>query len=143
MFSKSCQYALQAVMYIGIASRNKKAVGLQEIAKSQEIPHHFLSKILQELVKKKVLTSIKGPNGGFSLLKSPKKLYLIKIVEIMDGMDIFDRCGMGLKKCSDQTPCPIHAQFKLVKQDIKQLLSTKSVYELSDDVENGLAIISL
>lgn len=130
-------------MYIAITSRVKPAVGLKEIAQSQEIPPHFLSKILQELVKRKILKSIKGPNGGFSLLRSSKKLYLIKIVEIMDGLDIFDRCGMGLKKCSDQNPCPIHAKFKLVKEDMKLLLNTKSVSELADDVDNGLAIISL
>jgi Rrf2 family transcriptional regulator, iron-sulfur cluster assembly transcription factor len=143
MFSKSCQYALQAVLYIGLKTREKNAVGLKEIAESQSIPHHFLSKILQELVKRKILISTKGPNGGFSFFIPPEKLYLMKIVEIIDGTDIFDRCGLGLKKCSDQTPCPVHAKFKLVKADIKALLTTKSVAELSEDVKNGLAIISI
>lgn len=143
MFSKSCQYALQAVLYIGITIKEQKAVGLKAIAESQKIPQHFLSKILQELVKKKVLKSIKGPHGGFAFVKPTNKLYLSQVVEIMDGTDLFDRCGLGLKKCSDQSPCPIHAKFKLVKADIKELLTTKSVAELSEDVNQGQAIISL
>lgn len=142
MFSKSCQYALQAVLYIGVVTKEKPAVGVKEIAESQSIPIHFLSKILQELIKRKILKSVKGPNGGFSFAKSPKRIFLIKVVEIMDGTGIFDRCGLGLKKCSDLTPCPIHSKFKIVKQDIKSLFTLKSVDTLADEVINGESIIS-
>ena len=76
-------------------------------------------------------------------MKSADKVYLNEVVEIMDGTDLFDRCGLGLKKCSDKAPCPIHTKFKQVKADIWELLSTKSVAQLANDVEKGLAIISV
>jgi len=142
MFSRSCQYALQAVLYIALHSKNKNAIGLKEIADSQKIPIHFLSKILQNLVKYKVLTSIKGPNGGFSLVKSPSQLKLMKIVEITDGLDVFDRCGIGLKACGDKKPCPIHFEYKKVKEKTIELLSTKSLAELCEDVESGQSIVT-
>jgi len=142
MFSRSCEYALQSILYITLHSKNGKAVGLKQISDSQKIPLHFLSKILQQLVKGKVLNSIKGPNGGFALNVSPNRLRLIKVVELIDGLDIFDRCGIGLKKCSDKTPCPIHFEFKVVKEKIRQVLTEKTLSELCDDVDKGLSIVS-
>jgi len=142
MFSKSCEYALQGVIYIALHGQNGKNVGLKEIAESQEIPLHFLSKILQIMVKNDILSSIKGPNGGFSLKKNPDNLYLKEIVEITDGTDLFDRCGIGLKKCSDTSPCPIHFDYKVVKDKIRDLLQTKSLSGLIKDIEAGKSIVA-
>lgn len=142
MFSKSCEYALQAMLYIALYADKGKNIGLKEIAENQEIPVHFLSKILQLLVKHKLINSTKGPNGGFFLLMSPKKITLLEIVKIIDGEDIFDRCGIGLKKCSDKTPCPIHNEFKIIKNNIKQGLSKKSIAELCKDVAEGKSIVN-
>ena len=64
MFSKSCEYGLQAMLYIAMNASEDRNVGLREIAVNQGIPVHFLSKILQMLVKNKLLNSVKGPNGG-------------------------------------------------------------------------------
>lgn len=141
MFSRSCEYTLQAIIYIALHAQNN-AVGLQEIAKSQNIPSHFLSKLLQILIKQKILSSAKGPNGGFTLAKPADKLTLLKIVTIIDGPDIFNKCGIGLKYCSDKTPCPIHAQYKLVKNRIQDLLSNKTLSELCKDIESGQAIVN-
>jgi Rrf2 family protein len=142
MFSKSCQYALQSILYIVLHSKDSQPVGLNEISESQKIPRHFLSKILQQLVRAKVLNSVKGPNGGFSMSKSPDKLNLMTVVKIVDGIEIFDRCGIGLKTCSDKNPCPIHFNYKEVKQKIKDLLSEKTLFELGEDVLKGKSIVS-
>ena len=142
MFSRSCEYALQAILYIALHSKNGNAIGLKEISESQKVPLHFLAKILQQLVKQKILNSVKGRNGGFALRISPDKLQLIKIVETIDGLDIFERCGMGLKKCSDKTPCPIHFEYKLVKERIRNLLTEKTLAELCQDVEKGQSIVT-
>lgn len=143
MFSRSCEYALQSILYITLHSNNGKAVGLKQISESQKIPLHFLSKILQQLVKAKILSSVKGPNGGFTLRISPHKLRLIKVVETIDGLEIFNRCGIGLKKCSDKYPCPVHFEFKVVKDKINEVLTEKTISELCEDIGKGDAIVSL
>ncbi|MDN5216620.1 Rrf2 family transcriptional regulator [Fulvivirgaceae bacterium BMA12] len=142
MFSKSCEYALRSILYITLHTKNDQAVGLKQISASQDIPLHFLSKILQQLVKHKMLNSVKGPNGGFSLNMPPNELRLIKVVELIDGLDILDRCGIGLKQCSDKTPCPIHFDYKIVKEKIRHLLNEKTLLELCQDVEEGKSIVS-
>ena len=89
MFSRSCQYALQAVLYIALHGQAKKSISAKEIAGSQGIPLHFLSKILQLLVRHNILDSIKGPKGGFSLNKPAEELKLLEIVEVIDGAERF------------------------------------------------------
>ncbi len=144
MFSRTCQYALQAVLYIALHTRNKggKMIGLKEISASQDIPLHFLSKILQILVKYKILTSTKGPSGGFALNMSADNLTLLEIVQVIDGLDIFDRCGIGMKICSDKAPCPIHTDYKIVKNKIRSLLEKKTLSELCEDVQRGKSIVT-
>lgn len=142
MFSKTCQYAIQAILYIAMHNQNGKMVGLKEIAEKQNIPHHFLSKILQQLVRQELLLSTKGPNGGFGLAQQADEISLLTIVEIIDGLSIFDKCGIGMKVCSDCKPCPIHNDFKVVKTKIKDLLEKKTVEELCQDVHNGNSVVS-
>ena len=142
MFSKSCQYAFQSVIYIALHSQNGACVGLKVIADHQEIPNHFLSKILQILVRNNILISTKGPNGGFALKKSSNNIRLMEVVEIIDGHGIFDRCGIGLKECSDTNSCPIHFDYKQIKEKIKQLLSEKTLGDLIKDIEMGKSIVS-
>lgn len=142
MFSRSCQYALQAVLYITLHGGNNGAVKIKDISESQDIPIHFLGKILQILVKHKVLISIKGPNGGFALGVKSEDISLLEIVSTVDGLDIFDQCGIGFKVCSDDQPCPVHNEFKDVKAKIKALLENKTIAELCEDVKNGKSVVS-
>ena len=142
MFSRACQYSFQAVLYIALHQQGSKLIGLKEIAAAQDIPQHFLSKILQNLVKSKILTSTKGSTGGFALYIPSDKLTLLEVVKVVDGLDIFDRCGIGLKFCSDVAPCPIHQDFKIVKNKIRSLLGEKTLADLCMDVEAGKSIVT-
>ena len=143
MFSTSCQYGLQGMLYIAIHSSKEKNVGLIEIAENQEIPRHFLSKILQQLVKAGLLESMKGPNGGFKLSKKPGKITLLHIIKAIDGLEVFTQCGIGFKKCSDDHPCPIHHDFKIVRDKVYELFKKKTLKELVYEAEHGEGIISL
>ncbi len=143
MFSTSCHYGLQAMLYIAMHSSEDKNVGLKVIAEGQDIPRHFLSKILQQLVKNNLLLSMKGPTGGFSLAKAPEKITLIKIIEAIDGLGVFNKCGIGFKQCNDKKPCPIHDEYKKVRQQVENLFSSKNLQDLIEDVKEGNSIISI
>ncbi len=134
MFSRSCEYGLQAMIYISLHSNSKDMVTLEQIAKSQQIPQPFLSKILQRLVKHKLIGSRKGRNGGFYFLKPPEKITLLEIVKTINGTDLLDGCVLGFSNCSDRNPCPVYKEFKSVKDRIKQILISKSLQTLSDDI---------
>ena len=82
--SRSTSYALLAVGYIA-KHKEKKIILSQSIAKEYDIPLEYLLKILQQLVKARVLRSKRGPRGGFSLGKSPKKITMLEVIEGVEG----------------------------------------------------------
>jgi Rrf2 family transcriptional regulator, iron-sulfur cluster assembly transcription factor len=135
MFSKSCDYGILATFYIAKNSSEKKYVGLKEIADATSIPPHFLSKVLSILVKNKILSSIKGLNGGFKLKKKSTEINMLDIVKAIDGTDIFDNCLIGLKECSDENPCLIHEHYKAIKEEFHTLLSKETLYALIEDLK--------
>jgi Rrf2 family transcriptional regulator, iron-sulfur cluster assembly transcription factor len=143
MFSTSCHYGLQAMIYIALHSSKEKNVDLTSIATELDIPKHFLSKILQLLVKNKLLISMKGPTGGFRLSKSAESITLIQVIKAIDGLGIFNQCGIGFKQCDDKHPCPIHHDYKGVRDRVEKLFKTKSLQELTEDIKTGDSIVSL
>lgn len=132
MFSTSCHYGLQAMCYLARKNADSEIVDLSEISEAQQIPKHFLSKILQQLVKGKLLSSMRGPNGGFQLTKPPIQIKLIDIVRIIDGLDIFEQCGIGYKLCNPEKICPIHDEFSEQRRSVYSLFSETSLDSLSE-----------
>ena len=100
MLSNSCKYGIRAVIYIASRQKDNGKTGIKQISKDLDLPTPFLAKILQQLAKQKILISLKGPHGGFSLLKDPKKITFLDIVRIIDGDEIFTNCIMHNTTCT-------------------------------------------
>lgn len=124
MFSKTCEYAIRAMIYIARQSKDGRKTGVKAIAAEIDSPEHFIAKILQDLVKKGLLQSAKGPNGGFYLEGEFTKCSIADIVRATDGDRLFTGCGLGLKQCSETRPCPIHKEFKAVRQSLHSMLES-------------------
>ncbi len=143
MFSKACEYAIRATLYIAVQSnQNNGRVGLKDIAKQINSPEAFTAKTLQLLVKNNIIDSVKGPNGGFSIDKDHmNKIKLIQIVSAIDGDSIFHGCGLGLKECSEKRPCPVHDKFKVVRNELRKMLDNTTVLELSLGLKKGITFL--
>lgn len=139
MLSKSCEYAIRAVLYVGSRQKtNPEArIGIKEIAAALEIPTHFLGKILQNLSRHDILSSIKGPNGGFFITDAQLLQPMIRIVELVDGLQIFRRCGLGLKMCSDAHPCPVHNDFKPCREGMENALRNRTIASMVENLSAG------
>ncbi len=99
MLSSTCKYAIRAIIYLGLNNKEGERIGIKVIAEDLNMPSPFLGKIMQTLAKNKVLTSTKGPHGGFALYKKPEDISVLSIIDIFDGLDLFDECVIGLKIC--------------------------------------------
>ena len=144
MFSKTCEYAIRATIYIASESSESKRCGIKDIARKIESPEPFTGKILQRLVKSNIINSIKGNGGGFEIEKSQFDLIkLDQIVRAIDGNDLFDRCALGLHDCSDQLPCPFHHKYKPVRENLKKTLKQTSLQELIDTYNSGGTFLKL
>ncbi len=141
MFSKTCEYAIRATLFIAQKSDDEGRVGVKEIALGIDSPEHFIAKILQELSKKGLVKSVKGPNGGFYHDEQTLQNSLIDIVTAIDGNKVFTGCGLGLKECSENHPCPIHHEFKKVRTEIRVMLEKAKIGQLSNALTNELAFL--
>lgn len=141
MFSKTFGYALRATVYVALHGKDGKRVSLQEASEALSIPHHFLGKIMQDLVKHGIFDSIKGPNGGFYGNAVTLQSLLIDILKITDGSLIFDQCALGIKRCNAAHPCPLHDDFAGCRNGMIQALTVKTVGMLAEEVEAGKSFL--
>lgn len=137
VLSKSCQYALRAVVYIASQATPAHLVGAQEIADGLDIPKHFLSKILQQLTRNQLVSSTKGPHGGFYLSEENELITIDRIVEVMDGPGLFKACVLGMPKCSSTHPCPLHFEAVEYRDGLYHKLKQLTVKELALVVSKG------
>jgi len=132
MLSNTCKYAIRAVLYLAINCEEGMKIGIKQISKDLDIPTPFLGKILQSLAKHKLLSSTKGPNGGFGIGKDISTIYLMDIVEIIDGMDNFHKCVIGIKYCSEQeNPCALHTRYAGLREETRKIFETETIGQLS------------
>lgn len=139
MLSNSCKTAIKAVIYLAFQDTDQEKSSVREIAEGINASEHTVSKILQNLVRQKIINSLKGPKGGFFITEQQKEQPIFSIVETIDGKDTFNECGLGLSKCSSTHPCPIHDDYKKGREIIHDLFKTKTINSLCKPLENGLA----
>ncbi len=108
---------------------------LNDIAASESLPYHFMGKIFQNLVRSGLLRSVKGPGGGFSLTRSADEISLYQIKEAIDGTADLYRCAVGLDRCEDSTPCPLHDTFKPLRLEIRHYLEQTTLADMATAVQ--------
>lgn len=143
MFSKATEYALRATIYIAQKGSEERKLGIDEISKAIDSPRSFTAKILQSLTgDNKIVSSVRGPNGGFYISEKAKKLPVRSILQAMGEDDVLEKCVLGLKLCSEVQPCPMHAQYKSIKQQLIKLFITKTIGDLAADIKDGVVFIN-
>lgn len=130
VFSKSFGYALRGVLYVAMSSEDKGKVQLDEIAEKLSVPRHFLGKVMKNLVKEGVLSSMKGPYGGFYINKETMQISLFRLIEITGEVEELSTCVLRLRKCNAQHPCPMHKQIESLRKQWRSLLSSTNVGDL-------------
>ncbi len=137
MFSKTCKYAIRAVLFLAQRAEGSTKIGVKDLAEGLNAPKHFLAKILQQLSKHGLVSSVKGPNGGFYMSEKNLEGSLHDIILCIDGPDFFSGCVMGLPNCSDKNPCPLHVQAFAYRQGMNYQLKFQTLKELANIIDEG------
>lgn len=137
MLSLTCKTAIKAVIYLSSQSAEGVKTSIKEIAENIQASEHTVGKILQQLAKKKIIKSLKGPLGGFFLSTEQQAQPIIKIVKAIEGEEIFQECGLGLSKCSASHPCPVHDEYKVVREMMEKIFNDRTIQSLRESVING------
>lgn len=138
MFSKACEYAIRATIFIASESEKGRRASLKGIAREIDSPEAFTAKTLQKLSKSGIVTSTKGAHGGFNI--EPERTPKIKVSEIViaiDGDTVYKRCSLGLHACSEDHPCPFHSKFRPVRQELQDIIENTSLRDLTSGLVSG------
>jgi Rrf2 family protein len=130
IYSRSSEYAIRAFVHLAQVPEGKYAM-VKNIAAAEEIPAHFLAKILQQLARKGLLRSSKGPTGGFALRVDAADIHLLDIVEALDGLAAYQQCASGLAECNEDMPCSMHDSWVALRERIMDYLGKNSIADLA------------
>ncbi len=141
MLNQTCKNAIKAVVYLSAKSDDGRKTGIKEVAEHIGASAHSVGKILQLLAKEDIINSMKGPTGGFFLNERQQLQPIYNIVLAIEGENVFKECGLGLTKCSETYPCPIHDEYKKIRKQIENLFKDKKVIDLRNKVTDGIAYL--
>lgn len=142
MLSNSSKYAIRAVLYLTENASKEHKIGSKQVATDLTIPAPFLAKTLQELTKKNIISSIKGPHGGFYLTEKDEKNSLFDIIECIDGVEKFNNCYLGQSECSDKNPCVVHHIYVPFKNKLIKKLKERTILEMSVEYAKNKNILN-
>ncbi|MBS1747345.1 MAG: Rrf2 family transcriptional regulator [Bacteroidetes bacterium] len=142
MLSLTCKASIKAVIFLASKHDSAQKSGIKEIAEVINENEHTVGKLLQKLVKDKIIKSSKGPNGGFFISEKQMQQRIIKIVESIDGKSVFKKCGLSIEKCNDKRPCALHYEYKPVRELFQKMCTQNRVIDLYQNVRSGKAHLS-
>jgi Rrf2 family transcriptional regulator, iron-sulfur cluster assembly transcription factor len=138
IFSSATEYAIRGVSELA-ARASDKTIMLDDLVKGTDLPRDFLAKIFQKLVRAGVLRSAKGRGGGFALARPAHETTLLQIIEAVEGVQLMDRCVVGLEKCTDAMPCSQHDLYKPIRQRLKDYLNTTTLADMAASLRSKQA----
>jgi Rrf2 family protein len=133
MLSNASKYAIRSILYLASNSSENNKISVKIIAEELETPQSFLAKLLQQLTTNNLVSSTKGPHGGFYLSSKNKNRSLWDIISCIDGKEKFNQCFLGLSECNDANPCPAHAVVAPFKQQMLENFRDKTIGQFADE----------
>ena len=127
--SSTARQAIHAVLCV--ARGGGEPLRVEGIAAATGLPRNYLSKTLHALSRAGVLSSERGPRGGFRLAHAPERLTLARVIAPFSRPG--RRCLLGRPTCSDRTACPAHAQWSAIADTLEAYFSTTTIASLLED----------
>lgn len=130
IYSNACEYGIRAMVHLADYAPGTRVLA-RDVSDKEGIPGPFLGKVFQTLVKAGLLTSSKGPGGGFSLARDASEITLLDIRAAIDGIRDLEGCAVGLSECNDEQPCPLHDSWSPIREQIKAYLAKTTLTDMA------------
>jgi Rrf2 family protein len=131
------------VLFLALNSNEDKKIMVKDIAGPINVPQPYIAKLLQELSRQNLISSTRGPKGGFYLSEDDKKQPLKTLIKAIDGEKRLNPCLLSLENCDDEKPCPLHKLAAPLRTKLLESLENKTICDLAIDVKNGTAYFPL
>ncbi len=142
-FSKKSEYALRALLELA-SHEDRPWLQRYEIAERQNIPLDFLEQILLTLKNAGILSSRRGVNGGYSLIRSPQEITIGQIIRLLDGpLAPIGCCSKtAYQKCQDcpyagHARCPVQHVMGTVRDAIAGILDHTTLSDFAASLRKG------
>lgn len=122
------RYAVTAMLDVALHSR-KGPVPLADISERQEISLSYLEQLFSRLRKEKLVSSVRGPGGGYRLGRAAEEIAIGEVIRAVDESVDATRC-QGLSDCQGGERCLTHSLWQDLSDRISQFLNGITLGEL-------------
>jgi Rrf2 family protein len=131
MISQKTRYALRALLYL-VELGKGSPVQLATIAETQQVPRKYLELIMLDLKRAGIVTSVRGPAGGYRLARTPEEISFGEVIRVLDGpialvpcasVNFYSKCG----DCHDEETCAIRRVLTVVRDESARILENTSL----------------
>jgi Rrf2 family protein len=130
--SKKADYALMAMKHLA-TRQDAASASAREIAEAYEIPLELLAKILQKLVRARLLVSVQGTRGGYRLGRVPHAIPVADVIQAVDGPVTITACTDNDHRCVQYSKCSIRDPLWKIRGRILDALTTVTVADLTEE----------
>lgn len=131
--SKKADYALIAVKHLAERRDTGASSSAREIAEEYGIPLELLAKVLQQLVRRRLLASVQGTRGGYKLIRAPHFITVADVIQAIDGPVAVTACSPDDHACEQFSKCSIRDPLWKIRTRILDALATVTVAEMAAD----------
>ena len=142
MLGRTTEYAIRAMVYIYIRNLEGGRPSFKEIAKNIDSPEQFTGKVLQNLARSGLVSSVKGKGGGFYFSDPLRSLTLYEVIRAVEGDGYFSKCGFGLKQCDSTHPCPMHEEYSEIRGGFFRLANKQTIQSLATKINESKAVLN-
>jgi Rrf2 family protein len=138
MLSNTAHYALRAVLVLA-RHEGTRPLRAEEIADAIDTSRNYTAEILNALARAGLLTSARGPLGGYALAVRPDTLTVAHVVDLFDEPPRISKCLLGRVACDPAAPCVAHRRWSAVAATRRRPLTSTSIADLLDGTPAGEA----
>ena len=123
-------------------TRREKDPDFKEISRKIDSPEQFTAKILQNLARAELISSMKGRGGGFFFDQTANPLTIYDVIRVMEGDKFFSKCGFGLRRCDGESPCPLHEDYSPLREGFFKLVKEEQFSRLAKKINEQKAVLT-
>lgn len=129
-FSHTLGYAIKAISCLENPGQQTVLAHEEDIASKTNIPRPYLAKIINNLEKKGLISTKRGPGGGVSLAIPSDHISVLDVVEAVEGEEWFQTCMLGMDNCGASKYCPFVDLWSEIHEKIENALRKTTIAEV-------------
>lgn len=126
---KSSEYAIRCLVYM--ASSDCEVCSVKKLSDSLDIPYKFLGRLMGRLGAAGIVAAQHGKNGGYRIARPLDEVHLAHIIDVVEGLENYDRCILGFETCDDENPCPLHDHWSGHREGIRGMIENVTLDDLA------------